>query len=320
MIAPEVIVVGAGVVGLSCAFELAAAGRRVAVWAAAPPERTTSAVAAAFWYPYRVEPIERVGPWAAVAYERFASLAADLTVGPRAGVMMREAIELFVEPCPDPPWARHVDMFRHALPEELPPGYAHALVFEAPVIDMTRYLAWLVEQLRRFGVEILVRRLDSLAPALAAAKIVVNSTGLGARELVGDAGVYPVRGQVVRRERGELSRVIIDEHGPAGITYVIPRGDDVVLGGVADEHREDLREDPQQSAAIVERCARLEPALEQAATLGVKVGLRPCRAAVRLEAEELDGVVLIHNYGHGGAGVTLSWGCAEEVRELTARR
>jgi D-amino-acid oxidase len=185
---------------------------------------------------------------------------------------------------------------------------------------MTRYLAWLVEQLRRFGVEILVRRLDSLAPALAAAKIVVNSTGLGARELVGDAGVYPVRGQVVRRERGELSRVIIDEHGPAGITYVIPRGDDVVLGGVADELREDLREDPQQSAAIVERCARLEPALEQAATLGVNVGLRPCRAAVRLEAEDLDEVLLIHNYGHGGAGVTLSWGCAEEVRALTARR
>src|SRR5690606_31472213 len=116
MAAREVIVVGAGVAGLSCASELARAGRRVAIWTAAPPEQTTSMVAAAFWHPYRAWPIERVGPWAAVSYERFASIAADRALGPEAGVMMREAIELYAEPQPDPPWSRHVDMFRHAQP------------------------------------------------------------------------------------------------------------------------------------------------------------------------------------------------------------
>src|SRR5690606_14890119 len=127
--------------------ELARAGRRVTIWTAAPPEQTTSMVAAAFWHPYRAWPIERVGPWAAVSYERFASIAADRALGPEAGVMMREAIELYAEPQPDPPWSRHVDMFRHAQPEELPPGYGHGLVFEAPVIEMSRYLPWLVAQL-----------------------------------------------------------------------------------------------------------------------------------------------------------------------------
>lgn len=325
MSAPEIIVVGGGVSGLSCASELARAGRKVEVWAAAPPDQTTSAVAAAFWYPYRAEPIERVGPWAAVGYERFASIAADLRVGPEAGVIMREAIEVFAEPVPDPPWSRYVDMFRHALPDELPPGYAHGLVFEAPVIEMSRYLPWLVEQLRRFGVTITARRLDSLAPALAAAPLVVNTAGLGARELVGDPRVYAVRGQIVRRERQAVERVIIDEHNPEGISYIIPRAHDVVLGGVADEQVEDLRERPEQTAAIIERCTRLDPALAHTALLDVRVGLRPCRDAVRLESEALGEQLVIHNYGHGGSGVTLSWGCAEEVSAralawLTARR
>ena len=325
MSAPEIIVVGAGVAGLSCASELARAGHRVAVWTAAPPEQTTSMVAAAFWHPYRAGPIDRVGPWSAVGYERFATIANDPSLGPRAGVCMREAIECYVEPQPDPPWARHVDMFRHALPDELPSGFNHGVVFEAPVIEMSRYLPWLVAELQALGVTLEIRRLDSLAPALATAQVVVNATGLGARALVGDPSVYPVRGQIVRCERNGLERVLLDEHGDGDISYIIPRGDDVVLGGVAEEHDEELREKPEQTVAILERCARLEPALACAKVLDVAVGLRPCRESVRLEAEPHDDKLVIHNYGHGGAGVTLSWGCAEEVCSLarawlTARR
>lgn len=310
----DIIVIGGGVSGLSCAAELARTGR-VQVWTAAPPSETTSSVAAAFWYPYRAEPLDRVGPWAVTSYERFASMAADLTIGPAAGVYLREAIEVFPERVPDPPWSRYVDMFRHALPEELPAGCGHGIVFEAPVIEMPRYLQWLVTLLERFGIEVVTRRIESLDEALDAADVVVNCTGLGARELVGDARVYPVRGQTVTLRRGAADRVIIDEHGAAGMAYVIPRATDVVLGGVADEHVEELDEDPAQSDAIIERCTRLEPALAEAERLGVSVGLRPCRDAVRLAQETVEGKLVVHNYGHGGAGVTLSWGCAEDVRE-----
>jgi D-amino-acid oxidase len=313
MSASEIIVVGGGVSGLSCAHELARAGRHVRVWTAAPTMQTTSRVAAAFWYPYRADPIERVGPWAAVSYERFASIAANLTLGPAAGVMMREALEVFPEPVPDPPWSRYVDMYRHALPDELPNGCGHGIVFEAPVIEMPRYLAWLEGRLDAMGVERVIRRLDSLEPALEQARVVVNATGLGARELVGDARVYPVRGQILRRSRGELDRVFIDESRGDVITYVIPRSEDVILGGVSDEHDEDLGVRAEQSEAILERCMRLEPRLAKTEELGVLVGLRPCRDAVRLEQEEREGKLVVHNYGHGGSGVTLSWGCAEEV-------
>lgn len=311
----DIIVIGGGVSGLSCAYELALAHRRVQVWTAVPPEATTSRVAAAFWHPYRCAPIERVGPWAAVSYERFASMASDPTIGPVAGVRMRDAIELFVERVPDPAWARYVDMFRHAIPQELSPGFAHGIVFESPMVEMPRYLPWLVGQLRRLGVEIVQRRLDTLAPALEAGRVVINCSGLGARELVSDSRMYAVRGQTVLCRCAGLDRILVADKGADGISYIVPRNDDVVLGGVADENDESLDVNPEQSASIVERAVRFEPALAQAQLLGASVGLRPCRDVVRLEQEVIDGKLVVHDYGHGGAGVTLSWGCAQDVRD-----
>ncbi len=308
----EVVVIGAGVAGLSCASLLAEAGIGVEIWTAALPEHTTSSVAAAFWSPYLVEPLERVLPWAMVSYRRFATLVAD----PGTGVIWREALEVFPEPVPDPTWANDVDEFRPARPDELPPGHGYGYFFTGPVIDMSMYLPWLLAHVRAQGVRVIERRLDTLAPALAASKVVVNTTGLGARELVGDTRVFPVRGQVLLREQVGLERVMSYENGPGGITYIVPRGRDVILGGVADVHVEDLDENPEQTKSIAERCEQLEPRLRSARPLGVRVGLRPCRDAVRLEAETIEGRVVVHDYGHGGGGVTLSWGCAEEVRSL----
>jgi D-amino-acid oxidase len=98
----------------------------------------------------------------------------------------------------------------------------------------------------------------------------------------------------------------------------VPRSQDIVLGGTAQEGDERLAPDQATAAAILERCARLEPRLRGAEVLEHKVGLRPGRPSVRLEAERRAGGLLVHNYGHGGAGVTLSWGCADEVARLIA--
>lgn len=321
MSALDIIVIGGGVSGLSCAHELALAGLRVQVWTAEPPALTTSRVAAAFWHPYRADPVERVTPWAIRSYERFAAMAIDPTIGPKSGVSMREVIELYPTQTAAPPWSRHIDMFRHAVPEELPPGRSHGFVYEAPVIDMPRYLPWLVARLERLGVSLSLRRAKSLDEALALAPAVVHCSGLGARELVGDSRMFAVRGQLVHRHRGSFDRVIIDELNPGGITYIVPRETDVVMGGVADEHDESLAADPGQTEAIVERCVALVPELGRTPTTGVSVGLRPCRDEVRLEHELRGDALIVHNYGHGGAGVTLSWGCAEDVcaRVLSAR-
>lgn len=93
---------------------------------------------------------------------------------------------------------------------------------------------------------------------------------------------------------------------------MIPRSVDCVLGTTAEDHNWDPSVNEPETREILERCTSLEPALKGTRILGARAGLRPGRSSVRLEREGR----VIHNYGHGGSGFTLSWGCAEEVREL----
>jgi D-amino-acid oxidase len=158
-----------------------------------------------------------------------------------------------------------------------------------------------------------VETVTSLASVTA--PVVVNCTGIGARSLVPDPSVVPVRGQVVVVENPGIGEFYLD-HGDHGADYVylFPHGDVVVLGGTAYEGASDLAPRPEVSQRILRDCAAVFPSLRGARVVAERVGLRPVRPEVRLEAEELPGGrVLWHNYGHGGAGVTLSWGCAAEL-------
>jgi D-amino-acid oxidase len=147
------------------------------------------------------------------------------------------------------------------------------------------------------------------------ARVVVNCVGLGARDLVDDASMEPIRGQVVRVRNPGLERFVLDEENPEGVTYIVPRSGDCILGGTADEGKWELEPDPETAAGILRRCTRLEPRLRGVEVLEHRVGLRPGRPEIRLERE--DGPIpRIHNYGHGGSGITLSWGCAEETLRL----
>jgi D-amino-acid oxidase len=189
------------------------------------------------------------------------------------------------------------------------------------VIEMPIYLRYLLQRFTAGGgrVEQLVVR--SLGEARREGGMVINCTGLGARKLVGDAQMTPIRGQIVHVRNPGLERCMLDEEDPEGLTYVVPRSDDCVLGGTAEEGLWDTEPDPGVAAAIVRRCVALEPQLSGMPVLEHKVGLRPGRPTVRLECEDLaDGSSCVHNYGHGGAGVTLSWGCAKEALELVLRK
>jgi D-amino-acid oxidase len=202
--------------------------------------------------------------------------------------------------------------------ERTPTGYR----FAAPVADMSVHLPWLVARLEALGGSLAIETLTSLDAALARAPIVVNCSGLGARELAGDDGMLAVRGQIVRVEQAGVAEWYLDQSDPEHLLYVVPREHDVVLGGTAQEGDENPAADPATAAAIRARCEAAVPALRGARVVGEAVGLRPARAAVRLEAESRGGGTIVHCYGHGGAGVTLAWGCAEEVTALVgaARR
>jgi D-amino-acid oxidase len=299
----RVTVVGAGVVGLSCAVRLLEAGHRVDVLARDLPLETTSAVAAAFWYPHRADQHDRAVAWAARSYDVFVALAelAD------TGVTVREGVELFVSPQPDPWWRSAVPALAHVTP---PDGYADAWSFRGPVVEMPVYLRWLAHRVDELGGTITRLNLAALPTGV---DVVVNASGIGSRLLAGDKSVGPVRGQVVYVEQVGVDRWLLDMSS-AERTYVVPRSADIVLGGTEDEGDWSRTPSPETAAAILERARRLVPELAAARVLGHRVGLRPARSAVRVERVG----DVVHCYGHCGAGVTLSWGTADEVAALVA--
>ncbi|PRZ04150.1 D-amino-acid:oxygen oxidoreductase (deaminating) [Isoptericola sp. CG 20/1183] len=303
----DVTVVGAGVMGLSCAVRLLEAGHRVAVRARELPQDTTSAVAAALWYPYLALPQDRVTAWAARSFDVFAGIADD---DPAAGVRMRPGTEVFTGTPTDPWWRDAVPRLDRTA--DVPPSYAAGWTFTAPLVDMPVYLAWLAGRVETLGGTIVRASLDALpGPGGDDGATVVHCTGLGARGLVGDGTLHPVRGQTVVLEQWGLDRWWLDAVGP---TYVVPRGREVVVGGTDGVGAWDRTPSADTAADILERAARLVPEVRSARVLRHAVGLRPARPTVRVER---DGHV-VHCYGHGGAGVTLSWGCADEVARLVA--
>jgi D-amino-acid oxidase len=307
----RVLGIGCGVSGLSCGVRLLEAGHAVSIRAREFPPYTTSDVAAAVWYPYLAAPRDRVLRWGARSYQVFLELAPEK----RAGVTLRRAVEVLDAPSPDPWWSSAVEGFEHAREDELPPGYADGYAYNAPVIEMSLYLPWLMERFGQLGGVLqrgsVLSLKEVLDPSLFDA--VVNCTGLGARELVGDTALFPIQGEILRVDCPRDARLIFDESPSRGMSYVIPRSGDCVLGGTAVPHSESLAHDPVATEEIRTRCARLVPGVGHAPVLGHAVGLRPGRDEIRLEREQLEGWPVVHNYGHGGAGVTLSWGCAEEV-------
>lgn len=304
----EAIVVGAGVSGLTTAVRLGEAGFKVRVVARDRTPGTTSDVAAAVWYPFRCGPRERALGWSRRAFRAFGELAKD----PAAGVEMVEGIDLTAGD--GVPWWRDaVDFARPAESSELPEGHRSGLVFTAPVARMPVFLAWLEARVTALGGAIETRSVTNLPSLLLEASLVVNCTGLGARELVRDDDLHPIRGQIVRVAPGRAPRFVQAGGGAEPLVYVIPRPDCTVLGGTEDVGRWDLDVDPATAEAIVRRCRDVVPALAGAEVLSHAVGLRPGRSEVRLETVKLPGGVIVHNYGHGGGGMTLSWGCADEV-------
>jgi D-amino-acid oxidase len=297
------VVVGAGVTGLSCAVRLAQEGRAVDVLARDLPLETTSVVAAALWYPYKALPRDRVTAWAATAYDEFAALAEQ----EGTGVRMLAGTEVHRQSTGDPWWAGAVPDLEHVGP---PRGYRDAWSFTAPVIDMPVYLAWLRSRLAALGGTLTRISLPRLPqPDGATGDVVVNCAGLGSRLLAQDQDVHPVRGQVVLVSGVRLDRWWLDAAGP---TYAVPRAREIVVGGTDQADDWSRTASPETAAAILERAVRLVPELAGATVVGHRVGLRPVRPLVRLEAEGR----VVHCYGQGGAGVTLSWGCADEVARL----
>ncbi|MEV0126895.1 FAD-dependent oxidoreductase [Dactylosporangium sp. NPDC050688] len=301
----NVTVIGAGISGLTCAVRLQEAGRAVTLVTADEPAATVSRLAAAVWYPSHTAPDPRVLTWARRTYDE---LTAQGAAGV-PGVVPRPTRMILRGPHATPWWAAAVPDFAEA------PGEWR---FTVPSVEMEWYLPWLLTRFGTAGGRVVRQRVARLSDALSGgADVVVNATGLAARDLAGDPAVHPARGRIVGVANPGLVTSVRDEDHPAGMTYIHPRSRDVVLGGTYEPGEWDTGADPAVTAAILARCVELVPELAGAPVLWQAAGLRPARhGGPRVEADPCT-PRLVHNYGHGGAGITLAWGCAEEVVTLT---
>ena len=305
-------VVGAGVSGLSCAVKLLEAGHEVEVISDRFSPDTVSDIAAAIWYPFLTAPADRADGWGIATYAELERLSER---EPQSGVRMRDGREYLRQAVDPPEWSEDIAAFRILDDSEIPEGYVFGWQFRAPVIEMQLYMPWLRSRVEALGgsfVQSFVEDLNEVS-----GEVVVNCVGLGARELCGDEEVRPARGQVIFIDQDP--GIGHFDQQPETLTYTIPRSDVTVLGGTAqvDDWGMDIR--AEDDDLILSKVEALWPELDRSRIIGGAVGLRPSRSEVRLEVEYIGERRVVHNYGHGGAGVTLSWGCAEEVANLVSQ-
>lgn len=301
----DAVVVGAGVIGLTSAIRLTEAGLRVRVVAAAPPLSTTSALATAMIGPSFGLFGDQVDAWEAATWS-------ELTTGPdQPGVRVCRGRFATRTAGMIPPTADRLSGYAPLGADELPAGFAEGFWADNPLVDMPVYLRYLADRFAGLGGVVEIREVDSLAALAGEAPWVVNCAGLGARELAGDDEVTPVRGPWIVVANPGVDTFFIE--GPPQGTWASyhPHGDHVVLGGSTEGTA--AEPDTAELRAIVARCAEVEPRLAEAVVLAHEVGFRPGRPSIRLEEEQVGTARCVHNYGHGGIGVSVAWGCADEV-------
>ena len=342
----RITVIGAGVIGLTCAHELAEAGHEVTVVADRGPGDTVSSLAGGLWFPYRSEKSELADHLLERSLIRFTELAELAEQAEASGeardeidfdddvppvIMTRGTVRERLDP-PDHDWIAPVVNVLGDDSVELVPGGVTATL---PMVNTPAYLAWMMDACRVAGVGFRWRTVESLDALVTEAgpterpDAVVLCTGIRGGELLGgDDQVTPIRGQVILMANGEgenkLTEWITDTDDVEAQVYVLPRGEDVVVGGISEVGSWDDQPNVETAEVILDRAEALVPELKELPILGHGAGLRPGRTAIRLGQltdDEVpgglpDGVPVIAAYGHGGAGVTLSWGTAERVAEL----
>jgi D-amino-acid oxidase len=208
-----------------------------------------------------------------------------------------------------PGWARGMNG-RYLRGDEVPSVYRYGFAVTVPLMQTPVYLPYLRRRLRRAGATIRRRTIRDIAELTEDFDAVVNCSGYGARMLCDDRMVRPGRGIVVITPNPGIDRALVYAEDPRALTYIIPRRKDCVLGG-CDDNVESTAVPGSLSRSIYERCRKVLKTLPPMVT--AMAGIRPIRFEVRLELERVNGTPVVHNYGHGGAGFTVSWGCAREV-------
>src|SRR5437870_5649847 len=273
----RIAIVGAGVSGLTCGVLFAEHGYQTAIFAKETGQQTTSATAAALWFPYDAEPAEKVIPWALETYKALV----DLTKNSRSGDSIIELRQFSrTGEIQIPEWA--IPLGASVIPTG--PAFKGGFTLKVPLMDTTIYLDYLAKRFFDAGGEIhgnvKFQKVEEVGPAF---DLVINCAGIGARELVQDIDLEPHRGQVaIVPKIDNLSCAIVCDD-PL-LMYAISRANDCVFGGT-NEISDNLDVDPKSTSRIVAECSRVLK-IDNPKILAERIGLRPFRkSGVRLERD-----------------------------------
>ncbi|KAI9916594.1 hypothetical protein PsorP6_018208 [Peronosclerospora sorghi] len=322
----RVVVVGGGVIGLTSALALLQHNFKHVTIVAEQFEATTSHVAGGLWMPFALpDGVDTTRPrrWCDVTSAWLKKLHQER--GEALGIHIVPGVDVSAvgPPLVVPPyWASCVDNFRLLDPEEvatIAPDATHGFAFDALIYNPRIFMQWLHREIQKLGGTLEQRRVKSLEHE--ECDVLVNCAGLMSKSLAKDDTLYPIRGQVINVHNPKLNKQITFLDKEQEHTYIIPRPNgDVILGGTVQEHNWSTENNEHDVKEIWARCCRLWPEVANSKVIATMTGLRPGRrGGVRLEvvaAPTQRGPLIIHNYGHGGSGHTLHWGCAQEVVEL----
>lgn len=214
-----------------------------------------------------------------------------------------------------------VPVYRDLSEKELklfPSQYKNGIFFSTIITDCRYYLPWLTKKFKDAGGKIEIRHISKFSELPENYDVIVNCTGLGARNLLSDDMLIPVRGQTIKVKAPWIKHFYYGDE-----VYIVPGVDYITLGGVKDFGSWKMQVNPYQKQFIFDKCVELVPSLQNAEVFCDWVGLRPYRPSLRLDTSiiQCDGkyYAVVHNYGHGGHGVTLSWGTAKHATELVRK-
>jgi D-amino-acid oxidase len=304
----KITIVGAGISGLATAYVLGKQKHTIKIIAKGFTPDITSDRAAAFWFPYHIRNDERGIHWCKRSYEVYKEFSEDSC----SGVSMQRLLKVVRQGVEEQEMTWFSFMpegsYRILGEHETPGEYAIGYDVQVPVIETQIFLPWLMNELRQMNITIVEREIQSF-DEITDADVIINCSALGAQQLCNDKELIPVRGQVGLLAPKNNFSIFLDNELPL---YIVPRKDAIIIGGTYEEGITDAVTEPSTINRLFDNAYKAFPELKDQKIIGSWAGLRPYRPLVRVEREGK----IIHNYGHGGSGFTLAWGCAEEIASL----
>ena len=254
-------VIGCGVIGLATARILQRRGFEVTIYSKDMPPETTSNIAGASWSPTSVIDVDHRTPAWDSQFDRaahFSHRSFQLLVGDEYAVRWREQYFLSDDDYPDS-WDHEMlrDLFantRKLKRSEHPFPAEFVRVDSMMFIEPSIYLNTLLRDFYIAGGRI--RRVMFSTPSQLSnlsESIIVNCTGLGARELFADRELMPIKGQLhVLIPQPEVDYAVV-----GGGFYMFPRRDGIILGGTFERGVETMEVNREAEQRIIEGHKRI---------------------------------------------------------------